>query len=163
MPEMPCVLLQVSPMHAHPSADYASDWVPEAETPPSSRSGCFKLDFDVRSPCNSFWSMPSFSTSLPIMIFTSHISRSSLASSQPCMQLGSNLSDLGLTAPYHSQAALNGLFSSNMSSPSSRSIWPGSKLLRTLPMILLASCTLLSANHQKTVSCMEDPKQGQLD
>lgn len=49
------VLLQVSPMRGNQSADYdEGDWVPEAETPPSSRSGCFKLDFDVSSsPCTS--------------------------------------------------------------------------------------------------------------
>ena len=42
------VLLQVSPMRGNQSAEFdEGDWVPEAETPPSSRSGCFKLDFDV--------------------------------------------------------------------------------------------------------------------
>lgn len=42
------IALQVSPMRGNQSADFdEGDWIPEAETPPSSRSGCFKLDFDV--------------------------------------------------------------------------------------------------------------------
>ncbi|KAK9825261.1 hypothetical protein WJX74_004332 [Apatococcus lobatus] len=39
---------RASPMRGNQAPDYdEADWVPEAETPPSSRSGCFKLDFDA--------------------------------------------------------------------------------------------------------------------
>ena len=43
-------------MRGNQPADFdEADWVPEAETPPSSRSGCFKLDFDVSQHSESLW------------------------------------------------------------------------------------------------------------